>query len=155
MFSLIPWRKKEGTRTDNDNPLSVIRNEFDSLFDRFFGRMPLAMEEWDGTNGWGLDVQDNDKEYVVRAEAPGFEAGDFDIQLQGNTLTLRAEHKQEQGKKDEGSYAFSERRLMRSVTLPAGADADRIDARYRNGILELHLPKLPEAQGRRITVKNQ
>jgi HSP20 family protein len=154
MFSLIPWRKKEGTRT-HDNPLSVMRNQFDSLFERFFDRMPFAMEEWEGTNGWGLDVKDDDKEYVVRAEAPGFEAGDFDIQLQGNILSLRAEHKQETGKKDEGDYTFSERRLLRSVTLPAGADAEKIDARYRNGVLELHLPKLPEAQGRRITVKNE
>jgi HSP20 family protein len=153
MFNLIPWRKRETTRSDN--PLALLRGEFDSLFDRFFSRWPspFGMQEWAGQAGWGLDIEDTDKEFVVRAEAPGFEADDFDVQLQGNVLTIRAERKQEEGKKRADDYAYIERRLERSLTLPAGADADNVQATYKNGILELHLPKSPEAQGRRIEVK--
>jgi HSP20 family protein len=152
MFNLIPWRRRETTRSDN--PLALLRNEFDSLFDRFLGwTNPMALDEWSGQNGWGLEMKDEDKELVVRAEAPGFEAEDFDVQVQGNVLTIRAQRKQETGKKDEDNFAYSERRLERSVTLPAEIDHDKVQATYRNGILELHLPKSPEAQGRRIEVK--
>ena len=67
-------------------------------------------------------------------------------------LTIRAEKKQEVGEKDKGR-TFTERRLHRSVTLPSGTDPDQIEARYRNGIVEVELAKRPEAQARRITVK--
>ena len=95
----------------------------------------------------------NAGEVVVRADAPGFETEDFDIQVSGNQLTIRAEKKQED-KDETNGFSYSERRLHRSVTLPAGADPDKVEARYRNGVLEVHLPKSPEAQGKRITVKS-
>src|SRR5436190_1517977 len=80
---------------------------------------------------------------VDRVEAPGFEAQDFDVEVSGGMLTVRAEHK-EAGKKDEEA---GERwtRLERSVTLPEGLDLDKVEATYRNGVLELHLPKHPDA----------
>jgi HSP20 family protein len=67
-------------------------------------------------------------------------------------LTIRAEQKKESDEKKEG-YSVSERRLQRSLTLPAGTNPDRVEARYRNGVLELHLPKTEESRGRRIEVK--
>jgi HSP20 family protein len=150
MFNLIPWRRREATRIEN--PLVQLRDEFDSLFDRFFGRWsPFGMEE--SQNGWGLDLKDEGKAFVVRAEAPGFEPEDFDVQVQGNLLTIRAERKQEAGKEKEENYSYTERRVQRSLTLPAGVDTTKVQATYRNGILELQIPKLPEAQGRRIEVK--
>src|SRR5262249_10379585 len=130
---------------------------FDTLFDRFFGRLPAPFESGWGTSPyWGLDVHDTGKEVVIRAEAPGFEKDDFDIQIAGNLLTIQAEQKHEaEEKKDD--YQFTERRygrFQRSVALPAGTDTDNVEARYRNGVLEIHLPKTPEAQGRRIEVKS-
>ncbi len=153
MFNLIPWRKKELTRGDADSPLTLFRDEFDSLLERMFRRFPFALDEWQPGASWGFEMQEDDKEYVFRAEAPGFEADDFDVQVQGNVLTISAEKKQEAGERKGNGYAYSERKLQRSVTLPAGADTKDIQARYHNGILELTLQKLPQAQGRRITVK--
>jgi HSP20 family protein len=148
MLSLIPWRRREARRTEN--PLVQLRDEFDSLFDRFFGRWsPFSQEE----NDWGLELKDEGKEFVLRAEAPGFEPEDFDVQVEGNMLTIRAERKQQAGEKKDNGFSYSERRLERAVTLPVGIDRDKVEASYRNGILELHLPKAPEAQGRRIDVK--
>src|SRR5207302_7017262 len=117
-----------------------LRSEFESLFDRFSGSSPLALDEWNGRNGWGLEMEDQGKEFMVRAEAPGFEAEDFDVQVQGNVLTIRAARKQETGKKDADNFAYSERRLERSITLPAETETEQVQATYRNGILELHLP---------------
>src|SRR5262249_55223451 len=139
--------------TGSRHPLSRLRDEFDALFDQFFGRWPSPFGGSDLSTGWGFDVEDTDKEVVVTAEAPGFEPKDFDIQLTGNTLTVKAERKQEVKEKGDG-YGFSERRLHRSISLPEGTLKDKVEATYRNGILEVRLPKSPEAQAKRITVKS-
>jgi HSP20 family protein len=156
MFSLIPWTKENsGARNGalmprENNPFALLRNEFDSLFDNFFGRWPAPMSA-----GWNLDVEDTDKEVVVHAAAPGFEAQEFDVQLRGDQLYIHAEHKDET-KDDKDEEQFVSRRCSvyeRWVTLPTGLDVDKVEARYRNGVLEIHLPKTPEALGRKIEVK--
>jgi HSP20 family protein len=156
MFSLVPWRRSEGTALQRDeHPLNRFRDEFDSLFDRFFGGWPGSMMgPWEAQPFWGVDVQENDKEVSLRFEAPGFEVGDFDVQVSGNTLTARAERKQEaKDKEDKERPSYSERRFQRSVTLPAGTDATKAEAHYRNGVLELRLPRSQEAQPKRIAVQ--
>jgi HSP20 family protein len=134
-------------------PFTLMRREFETLFDRVFGRRPLvAAEEWEKP-AWGLEVVDEEKEFVVRAEAPGFVPADFDVRVTGDVLTITAEHKEEAKKKGEknGSRAFA--RLERVVTLPPYAGIDKVEALYRNGVLELHFPRLPEAEGKKIEVK--
>jgi HSP20 family protein len=156
MFDLTPWRKQRkdsGALTPRaEHPLQQIRDEFDALFNRFFAGLPELSRLSDGRQGfWGVNIDETDKEVVIRAEAPGFEPEDFDIQVNGNVLTIRAEQKQESGQKKDGYW--SERRWQQSLTLPAGTNPDKVDARYRNGILELHLAKTEQSRGRRIEVK--
>jgi HSP20 family protein len=159
MFNLIPWKKKEsiGTalqpRRDRD-PFSLIRSEFDQLFDRFYQDFFAPLSTPGGfPRLWELDWEDTDKEVIVRAEAPGFEVGDFDVQVSGNWLTIRAERKQT--KKNGNGQKTAERLFQRSLTLPPGVDPDKVEARYHSGVLELHFAKLPEAMGKRITVKSE
>jgi len=151
MFNLTSWKRPQNGLTNSENPFNRIREEFDSLFNRFFGDVPLMNGDWSPSAFWGLDVQDQDKAVAVRVEAPGFEAEDFDVQVSGNLLTIRAERKEESGEQQQQS--FSRRRVQRSVTLPAAVEAGQVEARYRNGILEVILPKTAQAQGRRIEVK--
>lgn len=154
MLSLIPWRNRENNGTRElrpyDHPLAAFRDGFNNLFDQFFGRWP-ELPGWNGP-GSGLDLEDAGKEVIVRVDAPGFEAEDFDIQVKGNVLTLRAERKQESDDQQKGR-SRTERRLHQSVTLPAGVDPEKVDAHYRNGVLELRLARTPQAQPRRIEVK--
>jgi HSP20 family protein len=153
MFSLIPWRKDhDQTRAlaRPDHPFALLRQEFDTLFDRVFGGWP-GLGEWNAA-GWDFGVEDAGKEFVVRAEAPGFEPGEFDVQLVGDQLCIRAEHRQEAGEGE--AKGVGERRFERWVTLPGGADLDKVEAKYRNGVLEVRLPKTADALGRRIEVKS-
>ena len=161
MASLTPWKRdKNGLRnlgTDFDTPLAQMRSEFEDMFDRFFGRffgrLPSTLGGESGMQSfWGFDLDDTGKEIVVRAEAPGFEPGDFDIRVTGNMLTIQAERKQE-SKEGKGEF-ISQRRFQRSVTLPSEVDVNKVDCRYKNGILELHLPRTEEAVAKRITVKS-
>jgi HSP20 family protein len=132
--------------------LSRLRDEFDHLLDLFSRTWPSLWGDAEHGWRWGLEVEDQDDAVVVRAEAPGFEPGDFDVQVQDGRLTLRAARKTET-KKDEGR-AWSQRQCYQSVTLPAGIDKDKVEARYHNGVLTITLPKTPEAKGRRVPVKS-
>lgn len=155
MFGLMPWlndRKMAGTLVPAVDPFRVMRRELDSLFDRFFGALPLDLAEFDPAVGWGLKLEESDKEVVVKAEAPGFEAGDFDVQLTGEVLIIKAAQKEEVKKGTEEMVA-KRATFRRCLSLPPGIDPARVEASYCNGVLEVHLPRTPEAKGRRIEVK--
>jgi len=155
MFGLMPWRKERpaSTLVPEASPLTLMR-EFAPLFDRFFGRMPLDLPEmFEYPVVWGLKWDETDKEVIVRAEAPGFELADFEVVVTGDVLMIAATHKAIKDKEEKKAKEERLTELKRYVTLPPGVDAARIEAFYRNGILEIHLPKTPEACGRRIEVK--
>ena len=100
-------------------------------------------------------MAENDNAYIVTAELPGIDPKDIDISLEGNVLTLRGEKKEESEKKDK-NYHRVERRygsFVRSLTLPAEVNADKIEADYRNGLLEVTLPKSETVKPKKITVK--
>lgn len=146
MNSLVPWQKK-------DHPIARLRDEFESLFDRFLSRWPARFDmDYRLDTLWGLDVEDRDNEILVRAEVPGFETNELDVQLSDRLLTIKAEKKVE-GKEKGNGRAEEHRSYHRSITLPVGIREDGIEARYRNGVLEVHLPKSEEAKPKRIPVQ--
>lgn len=155
--NIIPWHKKHNAHpvpAPNDHPMSTpheiaeLRNEFDSMLDRFWNRS--LWEDFDRWNiGLGYDLQDNDDEVVVSVAVPGFQPEEIDIQLSGDRLRLRAEHREETKK----NGAVHHNKFYRSMTVPRGIDANGIKAEYKNGVLEIHLPKGPDAQTKRIPVK--
>jgi len=131
-----------------------MRRELDTLFDRFFGRWPLDLPEMlEYPAVWGLKLEEKDKEVIVRAEVPGFEVADLDVEVIGELLTITAAHKPVKGKEGEEKKEERVTELKRYVTLPPGVDPTKVEAFYRNGILEIHLPKTAEAVGRRIEIK--
>jgi HSP20 family molecular chaperone IbpA len=96
-------------------------------FDRLFGRLS---RQWPGLAGdkgwrWGLDVREEDDAVVVRAEAPAFEAGDFDIQVGDQRLTLRASRKAETRDEKGKTREYRERECYESVTLPPASTRAR------------------------------
>lgn len=151
MFSLIPWKKQRNDSSAlanrTEHPLNFFRNSFDSILDTFFGRWPLYGDPWSAWNDMG--VEDRENEFVVRADAPGFEADDFDIQVSGNVLKISAEH----AVNSTNGEREAQRYFERSMTLPAGIDAQHVEASYRNGVLEVRLPKDEESKPRKIAVK--
>ena len=81
---------------------------------------------------WGLDVEETDDKVVVRAEAPGFEPGDFDLGVEDGMLTLRAARKAET--KDEKGEMRTTRECYEAVALPAGIDKEKIEDVARHGL---------------------
>jgi len=120
------------------------------LFDQFSRSwLGLASPGWEG--GWGLDVHEEDDQVMIRAEAPGFEPGDFDIQVRGDQLVMSACSKGE--KEEEGYRGWRWHDFYEIVTLPAGVEADKVKAAYRQGVLTVTLPKSEKVKARRITVE--
>jgi HSP20 family protein len=148
MFSLIPLRENRGRSGGLMHPLEQMRHEFDTLLNRFFGGWPEPFAGDRGNRLWDFDVTENDNEIVVRAEMPGFDANEIDVQVRGDTLTIAGE------KKQQGEQRESFSRFRRSVLLPSGVDTDKAQAKFHNGLLELHLPIREEARAKRIQVQS-
>jgi HSP20 family protein len=133
-------------------PFRSLRTEFDQLFDDFMHGLPAV---WGGErqSGWGVDMQESDDAIVIRADAPGFDADDFDVEIRGDNLVLCACQSEEKTQDEEG-YQWQKRELYRSIPLPTHVDADKIDAQYRSGVLSVKLPKSEKTKSRKIQVKS-
>lgn len=154
MFSLTPWKRdRKASAFAQIDPFRLIGEEFENLFGRFLGQSPWTAltQGWNQFSGWGTDVHDNGNEVVVRAELPGFDVKDIDVNLTDNVLTIEAKHAHGEGEENGNQNC---RQARRAFTLPTGLDAEKIEAVYRNGVLELHVPRLPSAQSRKINIKS-
>jgi HSP20 family protein len=151
--AMAPQSSVGGVGRRGSSAISRLRSEFDRLFDDFLGGLG-GLPAWPETRDsrWGLDVEDQDDKLVVRAEAPGFEPDDFDIQVRDDQLVLCACQSEE--KQQEGSRQWQQQELYRSITLPQGIDPEHVDAQYRNGVLTVTLPKTEQGKSRRIDVKS-
>jgi HSP20 family protein len=149
MFGIIPRRReKRGERFwPYEPPMELLRHEFAPLFERMFGRWPVFAET-EGVPPYGPEMEEVGEAIIVREAVPGFEAKEIEVSISGKLLTVRAEKKEKEGEKGRVWGV-----LERTVLLPEGVDAEHVEAAYRNGVLEVRLPKLPEAKERRIEVK--
>ena len=151
--NLIPWKHQSDTdltEVETKNELAQLRSNFDRMLSN------LWRGDWDDAwkAGWGCEVQDAEDEIVVRAEAPGFEPDEIDVRLSAGRLVMQAEHKTEQETTGNGKGHFSSYgKFYRAMSVPAGIEADKVEASYKNGVLEVHLPKGEEAKSKRIAVQ--
>ena len=140
------------TRWQPYNELVSMRREMDRLFDDFFSN-PLSVSE--ALTQPSIDLLQTDKEIIVKATLPGLDSDDLDIQITGDTLTLRGESKEEEEIK-EAKYHLRERRYQafsRSLRLPTPIVADKAQAEMENGVLTLTLPKAEDVTPKVINVK--
>jgi HSP20 family protein len=151
MRGLIPWRRRAGTM------LETLRQEMEDVFERFFGEAP------EGNGGlaraWSprVDVEETDKEILVKADLPGVEPKDVEVTVRDGALILRGEKKEEREEKKK-SYHQVERfvgQFYREIALPPGTDADKIAASSAKGVITVTIPKTPQAQPKKIAVKAQ
>jgi len=122
-------------------PFPFFRSGWPEMKSPFEGRAPK------------VDVVDRETEVFVKAELPGVEKDDLEVTLSDNSLTIRATTKHEE-EKEEGEYhhkELSSGEFVRTLTLPAEVEGDKAQASFKNGVLELTLPK--KETTKRQTVK--
>jgi HSP20 family protein len=128
---------------------------FDDLFRGFLVR-PVNYETPSGAAQFRVDVTENDNAYILRAEIPGVKKEDIQITIDGDTVAVGAEVKNEKDVKNGDRVLRSERyygKVYRAFTLGQPVDDASAAARYAEGVLELTLPKKAAVQAKRITIQ--
>jgi len=140
---------------DGRDPFTALREGMEGLLSGFFGD---GGEEWFGGRfGPSVDLSETENELEMRIDLPGVKPEEIDIQLAGDTLTIRGERKEEH--EDKGrAYHRVERRsgsFSRSVRLPCEVQPDGINAQFHDGVLTISLPKCETAKAQKINVKSE
>lgn len=146
MVHLIPFRK---SRELSGMPTNAWVDRF---FEDFSPLFRADGGEWHPS----FDVSETDSHVHVKADLPGIDVKDLDISIENNVLTVRGEKKQEKEDKTE-NYHCVERyygSFCRSFMLPADVNADEIEAVYKDGVLQLTVPKSETSKRKRIEVKH-
>lgn len=144
---LIPWRPFR--------ELGEMERRFEDILGRPFlpavwRRIPMVEMGW----APAIEVFEKEDKFVVKAELPGMKEEDIDISIIGDTLTIKGERKAESEVKEEEYYCCecSYGSCSRSIALPSNVDANKIEANYEDGVLEVSLPKAPEVKPKKVTV---
>jgi HSP20 family protein len=126
------------------DPLTTFRADIDRLFDQTFSQaFPARAGGMAATLRPNVDISESKKAYTVRADLPGVKRDDVSIDVEGQTLAIRAEKRRE-SEEDEEGYHCVERSygmVQRVLSLPDDADAEAIEAKFKNGVLKLRIPK--------------
>lgn len=119
--------------------------------ERLFGNGDIALPEWSPQ----VDISEDDKEYLVKADLPEMKKEEVKVTVEDGVLSISGERKSEKEEKNK-KYHRIERSygtFLRTFTLPEDADAKKIAADFKEGVLKVHLPKSPAAKPKPVEVK--
>ena len=141
------------SRWEQSGSLGDIRAEMNHLFDAFFGR-PMSVSVNDRVWAPVVDVYETRDDLIVSCDLPGVREEEVSVSITSDVLTIKGERKVQSEAKDE-SYHRLERwhgKFERHVSLPMPVQADRVKATYRDGALEMRLPKAEEIKPKEIKI---
>jgi HSP20 family protein len=152
-MALVKWRGQ-----DVWEPFEDLANLHEEM-ERLFGR---ALTPWrhlagNGKGAWtpSVDIVEEKDRILVRADLPGVKQDDIEAEVSDGVLTIRGERKSETESKEGKVYRMerSYGSFLRSFTLPAGVDEGSVQATYKNGVLEITLPRREEARAKKVKVE--
>ncbi len=145
-------------------PLNPFK-EIEQLFNRMSRQFEETSREIDSSEPFGLtlgsrtmavDVVEDDESIVVTADIPGFDREDIDIRVTDHTLRIDAEHEETVDESEDERYLRRERRhrsMSRSIQLPSEVDTGNVEARIKNGVLSITLPKTEPEDAREVEIE--
>jgi HSP20 family protein len=139
--------------------LNSLQSEVNRLFNTFFDSPTSTGRAGNGggVQRWlpAMDLVETDDHFVLRADLPGLSEEDVTIELEDDVLTVAGERKAEHEDKREGFYRVERSfgQFRRTLTLPDGVDADRIEAKFEKGVLEVRIPKPEQRKPRRVAIQ--
>ncbi|HUJ34289.1 MAG TPA: Hsp20/alpha crystallin family protein [Solirubrobacteraceae bacterium] len=136
--------------------LQTMQNEMNRLFGTFFDSTTPGNRHRASLRSWmpAMDVSESDNEYVLKADLPGLNEGDVNVELDDNVLRISGERKSEHEERKNGYHrverAFG--RFSRSLRLPEGVSAEGIQANFDNGVLEVHIQKPEQHKPQKVAI---
>ena len=134
-------------RSNDDHPFYSLQKDMNNLFDNFFRGIDFSPRGFavDGMGGFmpSVDVKENEKEFIIKAELPGVDEKDIEVTVTNDAVTIKGEKKEEKEDKDK-SYYYMERSygsFSRVIPLEAEIESNKAEARFKNGILDIKIPK--------------
>jgi HSP20 family protein len=141
-------------RRDSDLQLDPIKFDIDRFFDDFFPTGSVALQESEIVPR--IDIEEDETAVHVRAEIPGIDEKDLNVTLNDRFLVISGEKREEKREEDKKkNYVFSERRFgsfCRRIAVPENIRVDEIKAEYKNGVLNVALPKDDKAMPKKIEI---
>jgi len=145
------------TMIDRRNPFREIERMFEQLSEQFEESSQL----WEGSTPatmstpMSIDVADQDEQFVVTADLPGFEKDEIEVTVSDNVVKIEAEHEAETEEREENylRHERARRSMSRSVRLPEPVAEDDVSAKYKNGVLTVTLPKSEPVEGKDIEIE--
>ena len=127
--------------------------EFGRFPRRLFGNGDITLPEWSPQ----VDISEDDKEYLVKADLPAMKKEDVKVTVEDNVLSISGERKSEKEEKKKKFHRIerSYGTFLRTFTLPENADANKIAAEFKDGVLKVHLLKTPAAKPKSVEVNVQ
>ncbi len=139
-------------RWDPARQLDTFQSDIDRVFDAFFGA-PLANG---ATRRWvpAMDLVETEDHLVLRADLPGLDKEDVEIEVKDGVLTISGERRTEHEDSADGYHRVERAygRFSRSLSLPQGIDADQVQADFDKGVLEVRIPKPAERKPHRVQI---
>ncbi|MCM8770271.1 MAG: Hsp20/alpha crystallin family protein [Candidatus Omnitrophica bacterium] len=150
-MALIKWQGKEW---DPFRELMDLQRDIDNLFNASWERLPARLSQ-EATWLPSLDVAEDKDNIVIKVDLPGVKQSDIDVSVSGDILTIKGERKQEQEIKEKKLHRIERfyGSFSRSLSLPDFVDSSKISAVYKDGVLEVTLPKTEKAKPKQIKVE--
>ncbi len=153
-MKLVPWSRESRLPSTTWPETTGL---FEKVLEDFFDDRPLfssLLENRFGREVPAINILEKDGEYILTAELPGMEEKDFQLNIEGNRLTLKGERKleHEDNQRDYRRIESFHGSFTRSLRLPDTVDLEKVKAEYRNGILKVTIPQKPELRARSIPV---
>lgn len=138
-------------RWDPFRELDAIQARLNRSFGEYIGNDELSLTDW----APAVDVQETDKEYLVKADLPEVKKEDVKVQYEDGMLTVEGERKQEKEEKDKKFHRIERRygKFVRRFSMPSEIDGTKVSAEFKEGVLNVHLPKSAGVTPKTITVK--
>ena len=138
-------------RWDPARELDTLQSDLNRVFDTFFG-----WTQNDATRRWipAMDLVEADDHLVLKADLPGLDKDDVEIEIKDNVLTVSGERKTERADSSNGYHRVERAygRFSRSLSLPEGIAADQVQADFDKGVLEVRIPKPAERKPHRVQI---
>ena len=139
-------------RWDSGRELDTLQTDLNRVFDAFFGGRTAN----GATRRWipAMDLVETDDHLLLKADLPGLDRDDVEIEIRDGVLTVSGERKTEHEDSSNGYHRVerSYGRFSRSLSLPQGVDADQVQAEFDKGVLEVRIPKPAERKPHRVEI---